>query len=227
MKRLICSVIWLAVLSAQEKEPAKTAKQEEAKKEEPAKQEEAKKEEAKKEEKAPAVEQPFHAEFEVGARWNQGIKGNLDSYRSIVNLGEGPRLMNWEMRFEPPSLKYLKKMEFRGAGWGGEPAAWMQFRAEEQRYYRFQADYRRTAYFNALPSFANPLLDRGILASQRSFDTNRNFTELSLDLFPTSLIIPYVSYTRDRGYGRGVTSFVSDGNEYPVLNELSDLTNMV
>lgn len=216
MKRLICSVIWLAVLSAQEKEPAKEPAKEAAKKEEP----------AKKEEK-PAVEQPFQVEFEVGARWNQGIKGNLDSYRSIVNLGEGPRLMSWEMKFEPPSMKYLKKMEFRGSGWGGEPSAWMQFRAEEQNYYRFQADHRQTAYFNAMPSFANPLLERGILANQRSFDTNRHFTELQLDLFPTRLIVPYVSYMRDRGFGRGVTSFVSDANEYPVVNELSDLTNLV
>ncbi|MBL8228398.1 MAG: hypothetical protein JNL98_07975 [Bryobacterales bacterium] len=227
MKRLITSFALTALLSsallnAQEakKEAAKEAEQTTT---------EAKQEAAPAGEAKPAetkAEQPFRSEVELGVRWIQGINGNLDTYRSMINLGEGPRVAGWDMKYDPPSLSFLKKAEFRGSGWGGDPSSWMQFRAEDPRYYRFTADHRSTAYFNAMPSFANPLLDRGILANQRSFDTTRRFTELQVDILPTSLIIPYVSYMRDRGFGRGVTSFVSDSNEYPVLNELDDATNL-
>jgi hypothetical protein len=231
MKRILSSLALAALVSgaflpaqetkkAPDKEQAAQAQQTPTEaKTEPAKAEGAKPEETK-------AEQPFRSEVELGVRWIQGINGNLDTYRSMINLGEGPRIVGWDMKYDPPSLSFLKKAEFRGAGWGGDPSSWMQFRAEDPRYYRFTADHRSTAYFNAMPSFANPLLDRGILANQRSFDTTRRFTELHVDILPTALIIPYVSYTRDHGFGRGVTSFVSDSNEYPVLNELDDATNM-
>ncbi|MCS7023921.1 MAG: hypothetical protein NZV14_03920 [Bryobacteraceae bacterium] len=171
-------------------------------------------------------EPAFRSEIEVGVRWIQAVNGHYDTYRSIVNLGEGPRLTAWDMRYDPPGLGFLKRAEFQGAGWGGDPASWLRFRAEEPRSYRFTADHRSTAYFNAMPSFANPQLARGILANQRSFDIARRFTELQLDLLPTSVIIPYVSFVRDHGFGRGVTGFVSDANEYPVVNELDDAANL-
>lgn len=172
-------------------------------------------------------EKPFRADFEVGVRVNDGVRGNLDAYRSIVNLGEGVRLMNWDIGLDSGPLTGVEKAHFRGSGWGGDPSAWLQGGAEHSKYYRATVDHRSTAYFNAMPSFANPLLDRGILFNQRSFDTHRDFTEAQLELFPTRRAVPYFGYMRDRGFGRGVSNFVSDANEYPVLTNLSDLTNLI
>lgn len=176
---------------------------------------------------APAApESPLTGFVEVGVRWNQGVHGNLDTYRSIVNLGEGMRLLSWDLKLESAGWKALRRAQIRGAGWGGDPSSWLVFNAENNKYYRLLVDHRTTAYFHALPSYANPLLDRGIFTSQRSFDSQKRLTEVQLDLYPTARWIPYVGYTRDRGFGRGITDFVSDANEYPVHTNLSDITNL-
>src|SRR5262247_2342857 len=31
--------------------------------------------------------------LDIGYRWNAGLRGNQDMYRTLVNLGEGPRLL--------------------------------------------------------------------------------------------------------------------------------------
>ncbi|MCC6388954.1 MAG: hypothetical protein IT167_00020 [Bryobacterales bacterium] len=228
MKTLLLAAILGGLALGQEAqkppEPAKTAEDNK-----PAAQETKATEEKKTETPAEAAtdtQGPFRIEFEVGARWNQGIQGDLNTYRSIVNLGEGPRLMNWDASLEKPSLKWLEKAHFRGYGWGGDPAAWMQFGVEQSKYYRLSIDHRSTAYFSAMPSFANPLIDRGILVNQRSYDTRRRMTDAELTLFPLHRITPYFGFTRDTGVGRGVSNFVSDANEYPVLTNLDDRTNL-
>ncbi len=174
---------------------------------------------------AAAQESPFTGEAEIGARWNHGVRGSQDAYRSVVNLGQGPRLLNWNARWDA-NRKTLRQARFSGAGWGGDPSSWLRGYLSDDRWYRLSVDHRSTAYFNALPSFANPLLDRGLLTSQRSFDIERRFTEAELTLWPASRLMPFFAYTRDRGLGRGVTNFVTDGNEYPVLNLLNDRTEL-
>src|SRR5205823_1481642 len=77
-----------------------------------------------------------------------------------------------------------------------------------------------------LPSFADPLLSRGIVLDEQSFDTHRRFTTFNLDLLPGHWFVPYLSYDRDSSYGGGVTTFVGDGNEYPIPDRLRDLTGL-
>ncbi|MFN7936011.1 MAG: hypothetical protein U0R19_21960 [Bryobacteraceae bacterium] len=225
MKPALLALLIAGVLCAQDK-PAqdKPAPQEAAK--------EAPKEEAKTEAKAEAkteaapdaaaIERMFEIDLEVGARWQQNVLGNRDTYRSVVNLGEGVRIMNWDARFHKDAWSATS----RGAGWGGDPSEWLNFQLERQKYFRFNADHRNTAYFNSLPSFANPLLDRGIYASQRAFDTNRRLTDLQVDFLPGAKLIPFFGFMRDRGFGRGTSNFVADSNEYPVLTNLNDRTNL-
>lgn len=186
----------------------------------------AKPDDAKAEEKKADVPGPITADVELGVRVNGDIRGSFNAYRSMVNLGEGLRIMNWDIQFHSDTGKAVRKGYFRGAGWGGDPSSWLQVGAENSTYYRLKVDYRSTAYFNSLPSYANPLLDRGIFSSQRTFDTTRRTADIQLDLFPTNSIIPYVSYSRDRGFGRGVSTFQTDANEYPVATDLTDLTNL-
>ena len=87
--------------------------------------------------------------------------------------------------------------------------------AKKAKLYDFNADYRDIAYFNYLPSYADPLLSRGIVLNEQSFDTRRRFASFTLDLLPGNWIVPYFAYDRDSGSGTGATTFVSDGNEYP------------
>jgi hypothetical protein len=191
--------------------------------------EEAKKEPAKAEAVAEVPPDPTKSggTVDLGFRWNSDVAGSLDTYRSIVNLGEGPRVMGFEYRlFEAPK-KAWDRLDVSASGWGGDPAAWFRLEAGKQDIYRLKLDHRDTAYFNAMPSFANPLLERGVFLNQRSFDTRRRYTDLLLTMRPGRKISPYFGYSRDSGDGRGVTTFVTDGNEYPVANTLEDRTHNV
>jgi hypothetical protein len=82
------------------------------------------------------------------------------------------------------------------------------------------------AYFNNLPSYADPLLTRGIILDQQSFDTRRHLGSYSLELLPGNWFIPYLAYDRDASSGQGVLGFVANSNEYAVPTTLSDTTNL-
>ena len=49
---------------------------------------------------------------------------------------------------------------------------------KKAKLYDFNADYRDIAYFNNLPSYADPLLARGIVLDEQSFDTRRHIGTL-------------------------------------------------
>jgi hypothetical protein len=138
-----------------------------------------------------------------------------------VNLGEGPRLLNMDLSMSP-SLKWIDDLSIRANSWGGDPYNTASFRAGKQNVYRLDVDYRNIAYFNALPSFANPRLETGVLFNQRSYDMKRRFADVNLDILPWGKIIPFFAYTHSSGSGRGVTLYVPSGNEYPVPTDLDD-----
>lgn len=172
-----------------------------------------------------ALEPKTSGSVDLGYRWNSNVTGSLDTYRSIVNLGEGPRVLGFHYSlFEAPK-KAWDRLDLSAAGWGGDPAAWFRVDASRLEVYRLKLDHRDTAYFNAMPTFANPLLERGIFLNQHAFDSRRKYTDLSLVMRPGKRFSPYFGYTRDSGDGRGITTFVTDGNEYPVANRIDDRTH--
>jgi hypothetical protein len=72
------------------------------------------------------------------------------------------------------------------------------------------------AYFNALPSFANPLNT----FSQRSFDTRQRLWNADLDLRPGKRLQPFLSVGRQSGNGFGVSPIVMDENSYPAASAI-------
>ncbi|MCX6627124.1 MAG: hypothetical protein NTW28_05795 [Candidatus Solibacter sp.] len=90
--------------------------------------------------------------------------------------------------------------------------------------YDLTGDYRNIAYFNALPSFANPLAPRGF--NERAFDTRRRSGQVDLQFFPGKHVLPYLVFERNSGYGHGVETWLQDANnEYAVPLLLRDSTN--
>lgn len=150
-----------------------------------------------------------------------------DVYRSIVNLGEGPRLDGADLRFRPARPEYADEATFHAGGWGGDPYTFANFSAQRRDLYELRLDYRSFAYFNNLPSFANPLLSEGLLLSQRKMDVARRNLDFRLDFKPQSTVSPFVAYGRSAGDGRGVTNFVSDGDEFPVSTDFDDVIHTV
>jgi hypothetical protein len=174
---------------------------------------------------APVVSEPaFTGSAEVGYRFRGDLAGLESAYRSVVDLGEGPRLLNLDLS-SSPSAKWLDELVVRAANWGGDPYNNAYLRARKTGLYEVSVDYRSLAYFNALPSFANPGFDMGLLTSQRTFDTRRRYLDLNVDLRPGKRIVPFFGYRRDSGDGRGVTLYVPSLNEYPVPTEYDDSTD--
>lgn len=159
---------------------------------------------------------------DVRNRFVQDIGGDQQVYRSIINLGEGPRLYEGELHFDRPGGRWADEFTLTGDALGGDPSNSVFLGMSRDEAYDLRLHYRNFAYFNNLPSFANPLLEEGLLLSQRALDLTRRQVDLELNLLPGHTFEPFFGFYRADGFGRGVTTFVTDGNEFPVSTELDD-----
>jgi hypothetical protein len=165
--------------------------------------------------------------IDLGYRWQTGVGGSFDTYRSIVDLGSGPKLVGADFTITDPKHRIFDQIDVRAYNWGDDPYQTLHVDARKKKLYDLNLDYRDIAYFDFLPSYADPLLStRGITLNEESFDAHRRMASASLDLLPGNWIVPYVAYDRDSGSGTGATAFVSDANSFPVPNSMSDRTNL-
>ena len=174
----------------------------------------------------PSAESWLTGSIDVGYRWRTDVGGSLDAYRSIVNLGSGPKLIGADFTLTDPQHRAFDQIHVWANSWGDEPYETVHLDAKKSKLYDFSADYRDFAYFDFLPSYADPLLSRGIVLNEQSFDTRRRLANFQIDLLPGNWFIPYFAYDRDSSSGTGATVFVTDANEFPVPNTLRDQTNL-
>ncbi|HYM12578.1 MAG TPA: hypothetical protein VEU62_17710 [Bryobacterales bacterium] len=164
--------------------------------------------------------------LDFGYRWVLGQGGSRDLYRSLVNLGEGPKLFGADLSLRRPSGRLYDRFDLHASSWGGDPYNTARLDASRSGLYDFRFDYRNVKYFNAIPSFANALVGNGVLFSERSLDTSNRLIETELDLLPGAHFSPYLAYYHSSNFGRGVTTFVDDNvNEFPVVTDLRDATD--
>ncbi len=174
----------------------------------------------------PATE-PFLAGWvDLGYVWNTGVGGSYDTYRSIIDIHSGPKLLGADFTLTDPKHRWFDTIQVRATTWGAEPAESLHIEAKKSGIYDFNADYRDFAYFNNLPSFADPLLGQGVVLDEQSFNTRRKIAALSLDLLPGHWWSPYFGWDHDSDSGTGVSAFVSDSNEYPAPTSLFDSTDV-
>ncbi len=175
---------------------------------------------------APSTEPVLTGWIDLGYRWGTGVGGSFDTYRSIINLGSGPKFLGTDFTLTDPKHKWFDTIQVRADSWGDEPSSSVHVEAKKTGAYVFNADYRDFAYFDFLPSYADPLLSQGIVLDEQSFDTRRKIAALSLDIRPGHWWTPYFGWDHDSSSGSGETVFVTDGNNYPVPNNLRDSTEL-
>lgn len=165
---------------------------------------------------------------EVGYRWDAGFRGNRDMYRSTVNLDDGIRLINANYQFTNPEgqNKYIDRFNLNASN-VGDPFSNVRIFGEKYGAYRVNFDFRNVDYFNNVGYFSNPLLDKGIMVSQHTFDTTQRSFDFDLTLLPTSKLSPFVAYSHNSRFGPGTTTFTGDGNTYPVLNRYDEISDYV
>ncbi len=156
------------------------------------------------------AQEPLEMSSDIGYRSLWGQRGSFNTYRSVVNLGEGPRLLQFQG-------KMGKALRIEGANWG-DPLNTFQLNSEKTAIYRLNFQYRNIAYFNALPSFASPQLARlgteAYTTNQNSMDTRQRFWSMDLDLLPGKRFQPFFGIAQNSGIGFGVSPIVLDENSY-------------
>jgi hypothetical protein len=161
--------------------------------------------------------------IDLGYRWRTDVGGSKETYRSIVNLGSGLKLIGTEFTVIDPKHRLFDRVDVRAYDWD-DPYATFHLTARKGSLYELNVDNRNYAFFDNMPSFADPRLAIGVMLNENSFDTHRKLGSYSLDLFPGNWLIPYLAYDHDANSGTGVTSFVSTLQEYPVLSTMFDST---
>ena len=173
---------------------------------------------------APSSEDWITGSVDLGYRWLIGNSGNFPEYRSVVNLGQGLILNGLDFTIADPKKRLFDRVDASAYGWGGDPYETARLNARKQGVYDFRFDYRNIAFFDAVPSYANPTAPLGF--NEQSFDTHRRTMTVGLDLRPGKRIVPYFVYDRNSGYGNGVDEFVQDSNdEFAVPTMLRDSTD--
>jgi hypothetical protein len=166
------------------------------------------------------AQEPFQVELDLRHRFVIGDRG--DVYRSIVNLGEGVRVFGFNLHYEGKD-----SIDARANGWGGDPNSDATLRLRREKVYDIFLQYRTMAYFNNLPSYANPLFAQGALASQRAMDVRRQQFDLDMKWKPKARVSPFFAVLRTNGDGSGVTPFVGSGDEFPVYTTFGDTLTTV
>ncbi|MGB9610060.1 MAG: hypothetical protein ACPL7M_03735 [Bryobacteraceae bacterium] len=164
------------------------------------------------------TESVFGGHIDIGARWITRA-GDFNTYRSLVNLSQGTRLTNAELRLEPKESKLLDSGLLTMTAWGGDPYNTARLDLLKRGLYRLTSTYSNIAMFNALPSFANIGAPGGpLFFNQRTMDTRIRNYDNELTLFPGKRVMPYIAYSRNTSYGTGITPLVEPPNEYPLRN---------
>ena len=182
-------------------------------------------------EAAPAAENPapptepwFTGSVDLGYRWLINQQGNAAEYQSVVNLGHGPRLFGLDFTGQDPNKRLFDRIDARASGWGGDPYSLAHLGVLKRGIYDFTADYRDIAYFDAVPSFANPFQPAGF--NEQSFNLHYHLTNISLDLLPGHRVTPYLAYERNSDSGNGISTWVQQSNdEFAVPSMFRDSTN--
>ncbi len=174
----------------------------------------------------PSTEPALTGWIDFGYLFIPGVGGSYDTYRSILDDHAGPKLLGSDFTLTDPKHRWFDTIQVHTTAWGAEPSESLHVEAKKSGVYDFNADYRNFAYFNFLPSYADPLLGNGVVLDEQSFDTRRKLAALSLDILPGHSWTPYFGWDHDSSGGTGATVFVTDGNNYPVPNTLRDSTDL-
>src|SRR6202521_3652060 len=96
--------------------------------------------------------------IEFGGRFTD-ISGNLQTYDTFVNLQQGPRLLGFttEMRSLNHHGTLFDRLYFSNFGYGGDPNDVSRLRISKNKWYDFDALFRRDENFWDYSLQANPL----------------------------------------------------------------------
>jgi len=163
------------------------------------------------------VSESLPVEFELGYRF-VNVSGNDGMYRTQINDRPGVLLRSLTWASTAPLGGALDYFRIDASDVGAGPAGMLKLSAGQVDRFRLDFSWRRTNLFSALPAFANPLLDEGVIPGQHTYDRTRDIYDATLQIFPGKTLTPILGFTRNVYRGPGTTTFHIGENDF-LLNE--------
>ena len=158
--------------------------------------------------------------WETGYRF-ASIGGSEGRYRSVVNYGNGVRLLG--ARVTVNSLdghgQYFDQATFSLLGLGGDPYETAMLRVEKNRLYRYEMLWRRDDLFNPA---------RTISLGEHFLNTTRRMQDHDVVFLPQSRLRFRLGYSRNSQDGAALTTtqlFDARGDEFPLFADLRRTQN--
>ena len=166
------------------------------------------------------------------------INGNINTYNTFVNLGQGVRLLDYSLDMHSLDHNGLAfdTLNFYNFGYGGDPDNVTRLRIQKNNWYDFTYLFRRDKNFWDWSLLANPLNSpiTGpasppvfptnpnpntvlITASPHSLDLVRRMQDFDLTLRPESKLRFRLGYSRNVDEGPALSTF--DGGTETIVNQ--------
>ena len=158
-------------------------------------------------------------EFELGYRFVD-ISGNEQMYRTQINDRPGFLLRSLSFNSAGPMGGILDYAHLDVSDVGAGPAGMLRFTAGQVETFRLTFSWRRTNLYSALPAFANPFLEDGVVPGQHTYNRTRDIYDATLELFPGKTLTPILGYTRNVYRGPGNTTYHVGENEFALDDEV-------
>jgi hypothetical protein len=169
--------------------------------------------------------QAIPLDLEVGYRWVD-VSGNENEYRTQINDRPGVLLRSLNFTAKEPIDGVFDFLHVDATDVGAGPAGQLRFQAGQIGLYRLNFTWRQTDLFSALPAFANPFLQDGIIPGQQTWNRTRNIYDASLELLPGKIISPVLGYTRNVYQGPGTTTYHLGGNEFLLRDQVQSVDEL-
>jgi hypothetical protein len=164
---------------------------------------------------------PF--DLEIGFR-SLDLKGNEDMYRTQINEQNGLLIRSFTLSTSDfnGDTTLIDRFRIDVSDLGAGPARSVRLVAAKTSAYDLKIGYRSTNDFSALPAFANPLLDQGIIPGQHTYQRTRSMFDVDLELVPDRAIVPFIGFTWNDNHGPGRTTYTLGQDEFSLDQALSE-----
>ncbi|HSN56096.1 MAG TPA: MtrB/PioB family outer membrane beta-barrel protein [Candidatus Sulfomarinibacteraceae bacterium] len=170
-----------------------------------------------------AFAQSTSFDIEVGYQ-SVDVEGNEDMFRTQVNQDDGVVLGGFTLNFVDPSggAGFVDHLRVDASGFGGNPAGRFRLDMGLGMAYRLSIFYQEMNAFSALPAYANPLLDSGVVPGQHTWDRDRDVLDIRLELLPGRTVTPIIGYRWNRYEGPGLNTYSVGNDEFRIASDLEE-----
>jgi len=164
-------------------------------------------------------------EFELGYRFVD-VSGNDQEYRSQINDRPGflLRMLSYDSAGPVGGLFDFVHLDADDLGAG--PAGSLRFSAGQVDTFKLNFTWRRTNLYSALPAFANPFLDEGIVPGQQTYNRSRDIYDATLEILPGQKFTPILGYTRTIYRGPGTTTYHLGEDEFALDDRVQSVDDL-